>query len=194
MVSLSPRIAIRNLLKFKAKLFPYFLIVIVSLLYFIPSAIFIKLSIGFPPYITTKMQLIQQLFWMFVLLTSLYLVFVQFLSLAVWWVTRSLHGKADLPKTRLALLFTMLCFVPFFYFFLLIPVNNPVHDALYYIRIWSGIIGGVATIFYTLLAAGNTLAEVNRFSFWKAWLSLIIGGSFFAAIVYAIVRIIYFIQ
>lgn len=194
MAYFSPRTAIRRLLEVKSRCFPYALLAFVSLLYFIPGAIFIKLAIGMPPSITTKIQLLQQLFWMYVLVTSLYLVFTQFFSLFVWWITRSLHGKADLPKTRLALLFTMLCFAPFFYFFLLIPVNNPVHDALHYIRVWSGIIGGAVTIFYALLAAGKTLAEVNRFSFWKAWVSLIVGGGFFAAIVYANVRIIYFIQ
>ena len=184
----------RKLLNVKAKSFPYVLLAFVSLLYFIPGAIFIKLSIGIPPSITTKVQLLQQLFWMYVFVTSLYLVFTQFFSLFVWWITRSLHGKADLPKTRLALLFTMLCFAPFFYFFLLIPVNNPVHDALHYIRVWSAIVGGAATVIYTLFVAGKSLAEVNAFSFWKAWLSLAIGGGFFAAIVFAIVRIINFIQ
>jgi hypothetical protein len=179
MVCLSPRVAVRKVLNVKAKSFPYVLLALVSLLYFISGAIFIKLSIGMPPSITTKVQLLQQLFWMYILVTSLYLVFTQFFSLFVWWITRSLDGKADLPKTRLAILFTMLCFAPFCYFFLLIPVNSPVHNALYYIRAWIGIIGGVATFLYALLAAGKTLAEVNSFSSWKAWLSLIIGGGLF---------------
>lgn len=162
----------------------------VVLLYFIQLELFLRVSGEDTPIAKAlSLENFPAIGMFFVLLGAWSYIVINTLTLTIWMVAKYLKGKASLPETRLALLWSMVCFIPHNFFAVLLQYTfkrmELGQETLKLEIIF--LIAVIVSAIYGFIVMLKTISETHHFSLWRSFCSIFLGLPIALVILFTII-------
>ncbi len=168
------------------------LILLLSLAYFIQISLFILMVDVIPGSVLISMKGLQAIIWGILVLGIGSYTYASLTSFMMWNIAKWFKGEGSLVNTRTALVCSMFTYLPVGFSILLVYFaysQKLIGKPIFLLDIIS-LIGLPLVFIYSFILMLKMIAEINHFSLWWAFISILLCGLLQAGIIFSLFMIL----